>query len=210
MGSETSSSLNTSPSFASRITGALLRAKSFVFDPEGMWPIVKAEEGDEKALYRNFIIIMAAIPPLAQLIGAGILGGQGVGTALNIGFVSYLIGLLSLYLLALVLERLAPLFGGKPSRLDCLKLLAYSYSASYLAGILTIIPWAVMAIISGLLSLYSLYILYSGISVMTGVSEDRRLGFFATSILASIVVIFALGVLTAPIFMSGASSVGGV
>lgn len=181
-----------------------MRAKSFVVDPEGTWPIVKAEPGSERDLYRNFILMMAAIPPLCQLIGGGIIGGQGFGAALNVAVISYLIGIISIYLLALVFERLAPLFGGKPSRLNCLRLIAYGYSASYLAGVLNLVPSALVAFIVALLSLYSIYIFYTGISVMTDVPQERRLGFFAASIVAGIVVMFIIGILASPLLFIGA------
>ena len=69
---------------------------------------------------------------------------------------------------------------------NAVKLVAYSYTPTLLAGIFYLIPaLSVLAIVG---SIYSLYILYYGFKPITNVGEEQRSNYFLLSILSSIVV----------------------
>ena len=185
-------------SFGERFTTALQRAKAVVIDPVGMWPVIKAEAGDERALYRDFLFLMMAISPVCQVVGQVIFGNDGFLNSLGLGGFMYVFGLGLVYLMGLVVHKLVGLFGGTGTRLDCVRLVAYSYSAAFLVGFLGLFPFLLVSIIGGILSLYSLYILYSGIPVMAAVAQERVVGFFAATIAAWVAVFLVAGIVTAP------------
>jgi hypothetical protein len=185
-------------SVGERFASALKRAKAVVVDPVGMWPVVKAEAGDERALYRDFLFLLMAISPVCQVVGQVIFGKAGFLGSLGLGFILYVFGLGLVYLMGLVVHKLVGLFGGTGTRLDCLRLVAYSYSAAFFLGFLGLFPFLLVSIIGGILSLYSLYILYTGIPVMAGVAQERVVGFFAATLAAWVAVFLVAGMVTAP------------
>ncbi len=105
------------------------RARSIVFQPQEAWPTIAAETDSIAGIYRNYVIWLAALPALGVLIGTALFGIHvpilgtiriGFGTLLAQAVLSYLTGLLVVFLLALVVDALAPTFapasrGSRPS-----------------------------------------------------------------------------------------------
>ena len=92
---------------------------------------------------------LAAIGPVAQAIGSSVfvhtvpfLGSYRtpIGSAITAAIVSYVLTLAGVYVLALIIDALAPTFDGTKNQLQALKLAAYSSTASWVAGIFTLIP----------------------------------------------------------------------
>jgi hypothetical protein len=54
--------------------------------------------------------------------------------------VSFVLSLVMVFLLALIVDALAPTFGGTKSQINALKLVAYSATAGWVASIATVIP----------------------------------------------------------------------
>ena len=99
-----------------------------IMPPEGKWPIIAGEETNAQALYTGYIMILAAIGPLAMLIRSMAVGAIGT-------IVAYIISLIMVYVVALIVDALAPTFGGEKNFMQSLKLVAYSSTAAWLAGI---------------------------------------------------------------------------
>jgi hypothetical protein len=78
--------------------------------------------------------------------------------------VSYLLTLVMVFVLALIVNALAPTFGGTKDSLRALKLVAYGVTASFLGGIFNLIP--ALGLLGVLASLYSIYLIYTGIALM--------------------------------------------
>src|SRR6185312_4627890 len=97
------------------------------------------------------------------------------GGALWSTLVHYVLGLVGVYVFAMIVSRLAPSFGGRADQLQALKLVAYGATASWVGGVFVIIP--LLGILSLIASLYSLYILYCGTSVVMKVPQERALPF---------------------------------
>ncbi len=80
-----------------------------------------------QSLYVGYIMILAAIAPLALLSAPAVLIASAIA--------HYVIALVVTYLLALIVDTLAPTFGGTKNFTQSLKLVAYSYTALWIAGI---------------------------------------------------------------------------
>jgi len=93
--------------------------------------------------------------------------------------------LVGVYVNALIIDALAPSFGGTKNNVKAFKVAAYSATAAWLAGIFGIIP--MLAILS-IVGLYSLYLLYLGLPRLMGVSEDKAIGYTVVVVIAWIVV----------------------
>ena len=55
--------------------------------------------------------------------------------------VTYGLTLVIVYVLALIIDALAPNFDGEKNQIQALKTAAYTYTASWVAGIAVIVPW---------------------------------------------------------------------
>lgn len=160
----------------------ITRVKKILSNPKGIWGEIKAEQTSIKEIYLSYLVFIVAIPAVCHFIGMTIFGLEIpylglVKTGSFFGFVnavfSYILSLVTLLLGAIIIEFLAPKFSGSITRVDALKLLAYSFTASYVAGFLSIVP--MMGMIGAFLALfYSLYSYFQGIPVMTGITEKKR------------------------------------
>ncbi len=186
------------------------RVTNILKDPKREWPIIAAEPTTTETLYSSYIVPLAAIPAIATFIGYSIVGLSlpfvgtvrvGMIRGLVSAFVSYVLSLVLVYVAAMIVDWLAPKFESTPNRLQALKLVAYSYTAAWVAGIVMVIP--ALAILGVLGGLYSIYVFYIGLPVMMKTPESKVVPYMAVSALAVIVLGFVVGAMTAVIHMPG-------
>jgi hypothetical protein len=193
----------------------IARARDLLLNPKEEWPKIAAEPATIGGIYSNYVVYLAAVPVLCTLIG-GLLFGYGVGGvtyrpsvfgAVATAILQYLVQLGGVYVFALIIEALAPRFGGEKDRTAAFKLAAYSATASWLAGVFYLLPFLhVLAV----LGLYSLYLLYTGVPIVR-VPEQRALGFtgaiIAVGLVLGLILAALIGALVpgpGPAHMSGA------
>ncbi|HEY1505550.1 MAG TPA: Yip1 family protein [Stellaceae bacterium] len=170
------------------------RVKGILLSPNTEWPVIAAERTSVGALYTGYIMPLSAIPPLAILIGFSVFFGRfGVGFGLLGTVVSWVLGLVGIYVVALIAQWLAPKFGGSGDFVQALKLVAYSHTASWVGGIFLLIPF--LGIISLLLGLYGLYLLYAGATPAGGVPKERAVTFTVALVVSVIVVFVVIGLI---------------
>jgi Yip1 domain len=115
-----------------------------------------------------------------------------IGSAINSALVTYVLSLAATYVLALIIDALAPTFNGQKSQIQALKVAAYSSTASWVAGIFHLIPGLRLLTILGL---YSLYLLYLGLPVVMKAPREKAMAYTAVVILAAIVLFMIVGVI---------------
>jgi hypothetical protein len=171
----------------------IARVRDLLLQPKEEWPKIAAEPATVGSLYANYVVYLAAIPPLCTLIGS-LVFGYGIGGftyrpsffgALATAILQYAMQLGGVYVFALIIDALAPRFGGQKDAVSAFKLAAYSLTASWLAGIFYLLP--VLHVLA-LLGLYSLYLLYTGVPVLMRVAADRALVFTGTLIAVGLVI----------------------
>ena len=188
------------------VNGPALQARvtNILKDPKREWPVIAAEPTTVEKLYSSYIAPLAAIPAIATFIGYSIIGLSlpfvgtyrvGIVRGAVSAFVSYIVSLVAVYVAALVVDWLAPRFDSTPNQLQALKLVAYSYTASWVAGIVLVIPALGMLSILG--GLYSIYLFYVGLPVMMKTPESKVLPYMAVSAVAVIFMAMILDMLTA-------------
>ena len=182
------------------------RVKRILLSPKTEWEVIDAEPATLAELYTRYIMPLAAIGPLAQLIGYSVFGISvpfigtyrvPIGTAITQALVTYILTLAGTYVLALIIDALAPTFNGQRSQIQSLKLAAYSLTASWVAGIFALIPG--LRILT-LLGIYSLYLLYLGLPVLMKTPREKAASYTAVVILAAIVLSIVIGAV-ASVFM---------
>lgn len=181
------------------------RAKAILLSPNSEWPVIAGEPAATGELYKSYILPMAAIPPVCAFIGFSIFFGRyGFGVGLAGLVVQYILALVAVYVVALIAQWLAPRFGGTGEFIPALKLVAYSYTASWVGGIFLLIPF--LGILSFLMNLYGLYLLYAGATPVMSVPGERAITFTAALILGVIVVFIIVGFIIRLLF--GAAMMG--
>lgn len=183
------------------------RARAILTTPRTEWPVAATEPATVGGLYGGYIAILAALPAIAafikgSLIGSGAFGitvrmpvGYGIGEML----LRYILTLVLAYVVALIINVLAPTFGGQKNTTQALKTVAYAWTAYWVAGIAVIVPWLgwLIAILGGI---YSIYLLYLGLPHTMKCPPDKAAGYTAVSVIIAIVLGWIIGLVIGSIF----------
>lgn len=197
----------------------IARVKAILTTPKTEWPVIAAEPATVPDLYKNYIAIVAAIPVIAtfikgSLIGYGAFGinyRTPIGAGIAAAVVGYALSLALAYVMALIIDALAPTFGGQKNPVQALKTVAYAWTASWIASIGQIVPWLGFLIaIAGLV--YSIYLLYLGLPVTMKAPQEKAGGYTAVSIIIAIVLGWIVAIVVGGIVGTaglGAAALGG-
>lgn len=157
------------------------RVQRLVLSPATEWDVIAGEDANMQRIYVNYVgplIVAAAVAGAIGISVFGISAGFGTfrvsaGSALGQAVVQIGLGLVGVYVTSLVINALAPQFGGTADAGQAFKLAAYAPTPAWVAGILTIIPQ--LGIIALLAGLYSLYLLFVGLPKLMKPAEDKAL-----------------------------------
>src|SRR3954462_9047805 len=125
------------------------RATNILKQPDAEWPVIAAEPTDTAGLMQGYAAPLAAIPAICRWIGFTVIGlGLPYFGTYRIGFVrgfanavvSWVFALVGVYIAAVVIEKLAPTFKSSGGTIQALKLVAYSSTPVWVAGVLYLIP----------------------------------------------------------------------
>lgn len=170
------------------------RVKKILLEPKKEWEIISRETANTSELYKSYIMPLAAIGPVASIVGMSIMGISmplagtfrlPIITSIGSAVVQYILSLVGVYILALIVDFLAPNFSGEKNIDQALKLAAYSYTAGWLSGIFMIVPALGFFMILGL---YGLYLIYTGIPVLMKAPREKALGYTVTVVIAAVII----------------------
>jgi Yip1 domain len=167
------------------------RAKNICLSPQTEWPKIAEESETTQSLYINYAMILAAIPAVAMILGSL---GRGMGFAVGIAIVTYIITLVVVFIASLIVNALAPTFDGTKNPVNALKVVIYSLTPGWLAGVFNVIP-LVGGVIVLLASLYGIYLFYLGLSPNMKNPHEKSIGYTALVIVCYIVMQAVLGFL---------------
>ncbi|MGZ5156804.1 MAG: Yip1 family protein [Caldimonas sp.] len=192
------------------------RVQSILLKPKQTWPVIAAEGGDVASIYTSYILILAAIPAIASFIGLTLIGVGAFGVSYRLPIatgliqmiVSYILSLVMVFVLALIVNALAPTFGGTKNQVQALKLVAYGSTAGFLGGIFGIIP--MLGILGLLAALYSIYLIYTGIAVMMRCPPEKAGVYTAVVIVCAIIAGIVLAAVSSMFSPMGRAGMGGI
>src|SRR5207247_155215 len=110
-----------------------------------------------------------------------------LGAALQGAVAHYVLGLASVYALAIALDVLAPSFGAQSNRVQALKLAAYASTPSWLLAALLLVPQFGLLVLLGLV--YTLWLLALGVPVVMKVPGNAPENATAYRLIAVIVAL---------------------
>jgi hypothetical protein len=178
------------------------RVKRLILEPKAEWQVIDGEAHTVKDLYTNYAMLLAAIPAVAHFVGFSVMGIGGwlslyrvpIPSGIAMMVVSYLLSLGAVYVVALLIDALAPQFGSQKNFLQSLKLAVFSATPMWVSGIFAILP--ALGILQ-LLGLYGLYLLFLGMPVLMKTPEDKHVPYFVIVLIASIVIWVLVGAMMA-------------
>ena len=191
------------------------RVKGIVLSPKTEWEKIAAETTDVKSLYVGYAMILAAIPAICGFIGSTVIGVSlpivgtirtGVGAALVHLVLGYVLGLAAIYVVSLIVTALAPTFDGQKDPIQALKLIVYSSTPVWLAGVFSLVP--LLGVLGILAGLYGLYLLYIGLTPLMKNPQEKSIGYTALIIVCYIVLAIIIGVIVAAVGGTGAAMRG--
>ena len=185
------------------------RVKAILLSPKTEWPVIAEEPATVGEIYKNYVIILAAIPAVTGFIVMSVIGvtvpfGGGtfripIMSGLGGALVTYGLSLAGIYVVALIIDALAPTFGGTKNQIQALKAAAYAYTAYWVTSVAQILPFLGMLIaLAG--GLYSLYLLYLGLPTMMKSPRERALPYTAVVVLGAIVIGFIMSMVASSMF----------
>lgn len=174
------------------------RIKRLLTSPGTEWDRIDAEPMTEQSILTSWVAPLAAIGPLATLIGGQLFGWRilgvvvkpALGSAIAAAVVAWLLAIGGVFILALIIDALAPTFGAAKNRVAALKVAAFSGTAGWLAGVFGIIPSLSFL---GILGLYSLYLFWVGLPKLMKVPGDKAIGYVAATIVSAVVLYMVVG-----------------
>lgn len=191
------------------------RVKNILLSPKAEWLRIRDEVSTTGSITTGYVMILAAIPAVAMVIGQSLVGISMFGatvkipimTAVLVAALTYALSIASVFIIGFLIDALATTFGGEPNKLQAFKVAAYSATAMWVAGIFGLVP---LLGVLGLLGLYSLYLLFTGLPILMKSPPEKALGYTAVVVVLSIVINLIIGAITTPIMLAGMAANGGI
>lgn len=162
------------------------RVQRLLLSPATEWDVIAGEAADMQKIYVNYVapLLIAS----AVVTGLGVMYAFGFFGALKFIILQIVLGFVGVYLAAFVVNMLAPTFGATPDMGQAFKLAAYGPTATWIGGIVGIIPgigWLIA--LAG--AIYSLYLYYVGLPKLMRPPEDKVV-VYALAIIGVLFVIY--------------------
>ena len=186
----------------SQFPGLLSRVTNILVRPRTEWPVIANESTSTLKLYTGYVAPLAAIGPLASIIGMSLVGisipfvgtiRTPIASSLMHAIVSFVLALVGVFVLSLIVNALAPKFGGERNGSQALKVAAYAYTPGWLAGVLLLLP--MLSLLAVIAALYGLYLMYLGLPILMKAAKEKAVAYTAVVVLCAI----GLGVVVAAI-----------
>lgn len=176
------------------------RVKAILLTPQTEWPVIAREPGEVSVLFTRYVAILALIPALASFIGMSVVGRyvpffSGLASAIF----GYVMTFVVVYVMAMIVDALAPTFEGQKNFPNALKLTVYSYTPGWLASIFYLIPGMSFLTILGL---YGLYLMWLGLPPLMQAPRQKALPYAAAVVVCAVILAIVLGAIQTAIFVS--------
>mgnify|MGYP002065072621 CR=1 FL=1 len=173
-------------------------------NPKREWVAIRDDECTIGKCYAVHVLILAAIPAISGFIGTTQFGWQiGAGDPVKLTLESagliavlyYMAMLVGVFSLGWMIHWMGGTYGADVQLSQCVVLAAYTATPLFLIGLMELYPVLWLNMVVGIPALaYTVYLLYTGVPVMMGISEER--GFlFSSAVLAVGLVAFVYGVI---------------
>lgn len=181
----------------------IARVKLIVLKPRETWETISTEEATVSGLLKEYLLVLAAVPALASLLGKWIFGihipfvgyyRYSFAESVIIAILWYVLTVAGVWVLGKVISYLAQNFGSQRNDVKGFKVAIYSYTPFLAAGILYLIPR--LDILVSLAGLYGLYLLYIGLPIVMETPKEKSLAYTVVVVLAIILIYIIVASIT--------------
>jgi uncharacterized membrane protein len=184
----------------------MTRATNILTKPAAEWPVIAGESTTPTELITNYAAPLSAIPAVCGFIGMTMVGVSVplMGTirtsmlsGLSGALVRWVLGLVGVYVTAIIVEKLAPTFQSRGDTTQAMKLVAFASTPMWVAGVLQLIP--ALGVLTILAALYGIYLFYLGLPPIMHTPADKVVPYMVVAAIVVIVLSICFGVLTAAV-----------
>jgi len=179
------------------------RVKDIFLKPRETWENISTEDSTIPELYRNYFILVAAVPVVASFIGRSLVGiyvpysfrvvRLSFFGSLTVLICEYIFFLGSAWALGKAISFLAPRFDSESDDVKGVQIAMYTLTPFLAAGVLNLIPSLATLVI--LIGLYGLYLLYVGLPIVMVTPKEKAKNYAIVSILAALILAVLLWII---------------
>jgi hypothetical protein len=179
----------------------LHRIKGLLLSPHAEWQLIADEPATPHTIYRDYVLILALIPAACGFLRGVYLGWlvpkvhyYPIGPIRGLGYaiVSYALSLVAIFIFSVVIDLLAPTYGGRRQPVQALKVAAYSYTGIALGGLASLFVWlGFIVALAGLA--YSVFLLHMGLAHAMKSDPDRNAAYTTVSIVLGLLLTWGVG-----------------
>jgi len=192
------------------------RAKNILLKPTQEWEVIADEPATMAGLFTGYALPMALLPVAAAILMSGLagisaagmaspgvgLGAMGLTEVIGLAVIGYVISIILLFAMAMIIHLVSPSFNGTSNKVQAAKLMVYASTPSWVAALLSWIPF-LGALISFAALAYVVYLIYLGIRPVLGVPQEKVAGFTVVIVLIYIVLLMVIsGILVGLLYSS--------
>jgi hypothetical protein len=184
--------------------GLFDRVRDILLKPKEEWAVIDGEPATVASLFTGYAMILAAIGPIASIIGQQVLGIYGFKPPIEVSIASaviaYVLQLVCVYVVALIIDALAASFGGTRNSIAAFKVATYASTAYWVACIVQIVP--LLGWLAWLGALYGWYLLYLGLSTVMKAPQDKAIGYTVVVIVVEVVLLLVFAMIVGMLVLS--------
>ncbi|MFZ4707268.1 MAG: YIP1 family protein [Bacteroidales bacterium] len=186
-------------------TNLMQRVIGIIIKPKQEWNVIAGEQPNVMKLIGGYALILALIPAVSAFIKYGIIGfsfmgytSRSISSGIQTGLIQLLSAVIGVYLLAWVIDLLAPSFDSEKNFGRSLQLAVYSSTPQWVAGILLLLSTS-MSMLIMLFGLYAIYLLAVGMPVLKRTPREKVVGYVIVTIIAMVVIALVMALIMAAI-----------
>jgi len=196
-------------------SGLVARVKGILVSPRSEWQVIAGEQTGVGALITGYVLPVAALAAVFSFIRMTVIGirvpfGDAIRVPVTAGLIQAVLtcvmAVVGVGLVALIINLLAPTFGGMRDTRHALQTAAYSLTAAFLGSLLSLLPLGTLLYL--LAGLYGIYTLYLGLPVVMRSKSDKAVGYTAAVVVCTILAGLILGALSATLGITGRAGIG--
>jgi Yip1-like protein len=178
------------------------RVKGILFTPETEWSAIEQEPGTPAYLFSNYMVYLAAIPPIAGFIGMSIIGVTvpGVGTfrvpllaGVFAAAITYVLSFAIVYVVAIIIDQLAPRFDSQKDFGNALRVTVYSFTPYWVGGACALIPG--LRFVGNVVAFFGIYVMWTGLPRLMKVPADKAFVYVAAAVVCAVVIMFMVALI---------------
>lgn len=193
------------------------RVFAVAMNPKGEWPLIAEQPTTTGDLYSKVVVILVAIGPVCTAINSAVFGHSipftdvtvrpSMGAIMGSMILTYVLTLIGVFVMAFIVQKLAPTFQSVPDFTQALKLITWSYAPVWVAGVLNLVPF--LGALTIIVGLYGIYLAYVGLPFVMKTPQEKAVPYLIVVIVVSIIVWIVIGAISAAVVGVGAWTASG-